>query len=46
MDRTPWEMVTDTSRLEKSGNLFDMFIYTCIMQIRAENPNLVSDLSN
>ena len=35
-------------RLEKAEfqeNLFDM-IYTCIMQIRAENPNLVSALNN
>ena len=35
-------------RLEKAEfweNLFDMCIYTCIMQIRAENQNLVSALS-
>ena len=36
-------------RLEKAefyGNLFDMCIYTSIMQIRAENQNLLSALSN
>ena len=27
-------------------NLFDICIYTCIMQIRAENQNLVSALKN